>query len=83
MKGPSRSRIFEKLIDRARMERLCSSTGTLQDYVRGTHITGRGKGYENAPDRMKPGKMIEALPAEIREVIKTATDKDFNHRFLK
>lgn len=78
----SRSRVFERLVDKAGMERLCSSVGTLQDYVRGTNIDGRGRGYANAPDRMKPGRMIQALSEEDREVIRTATEKDFNHRLF-
>lgn len=34
------------------------------------------------PERCLPGRMIMRLSPEAREVVKTATAKDFNHRYF-
>jgi hypothetical protein len=39
-------------------------------------------GYAKLPDRYKPGRKIMKLSPEDRELLKSATDKDFNHRIF-
>lgn len=38
---------------------------------------------EEIPDKLLPGRMILSLPAADRELLQTATGKDFLHRWPK
>lgn len=76
--SPKRSlvTIINRLINRALEQGCCSGDGQHMERIKNY------KGYANLPDRYKPGRMIMDLNEKDRKVLKTATDKDFNHRTL-
>jgi len=71
----SKKILVEKLVTDAVMESW-SSSGDGKHFDRMCHSDG----YKNLPERYKPGRMIAGLSSEDREVLKTVTAKDFDHR---
>jgi len=69
MNRVSLHRLAKRLVDNAKIERVCNSCGTLQERIR------RG---QNIPDYLLPGRVIMKKSLEEREAIKILKTEHFN-----